>query len=226
MLGALGRFVAGESTVDEALGEAIAVALDAVPAAAMAGVTLAGERNEAKTQVSTSPRARAVDEAQYGDGVGPCLDAWREQREVYVVDVRDVATAYPSFAATAEQVGIRSTVSLPLVVGEHAVGALNLYADEAGAFDDAARRVASDVCTVAATVLAIVARHGEAVDANLQLRQAMESRAAIEQAKGILMATMRCTPDDAFDILRQQSQSENRKLREIAEELVARHSGR
>ena len=55
---------------------------------------------------------------------------------------------------------------------------------------------------------------------NEELRAALESRATIEQAKGIVMATMHCTPDEAFDLLRQQSQHENRKLRDIARDLV------
>lgn len=53
------------------------------------------------------------------------------------------------------------------------------------------------------------------------LRLAMEHRAEIEQAKGIVMANLGCGPDEAFEVLRQQSQHENRRLREIAEELVA-----
>jgi hypothetical protein len=53
-----------------------------------------------------------------------------------------------------------------------------------------------------------------------QLRQAMASRAVIEQAKGIIMATTRCDPDRAFALLVDQSQAENRKLREIAADLV------
>lgn len=52
------------------------------------------------------------------------------------------------------------------------------------------------------------------------LRKAMESRADIEQAKGIIMATMRCTADEAFDVLRQQSQHVNRKLRDVARDLI------
>jgi AmiR/NasT family two-component response regulator len=50
----------------------------------------------------------------------------------------------------------------------------------------------------------------------------MDSRAAIEQAKGIIMATTGCGPDEAFQLLVRQSQHENRKLRELAEELVTR----
>jgi hypothetical protein len=52
------------------------------------------------------------------------------------------------------------------------------------------------------------------------LRLALESRAVIEQAKGVLMATAGCTADEAFPLLRRQSQHENRKLRDVAEQLV------
>ena len=53
------------------------------------------------------------------------------------------------------------------------------------------------------------------------LRQALESRDAIGQAKGILMERQGCTADEAFDILRRGSQRENRKLREIAIDIIA-----
>ena len=54
-----------------------------------------------------------------------------------------------------------------------------------------------------------------------QLNKAMESRSAIEQASGVLMSTMRIGPDPAFAVLVAASQRENRKLREIADRLVA-----
>jgi AmiR/NasT family two-component response regulator len=54
-----------------------------------------------------------------------------------------------------------------------------------------------------------------------QLQAAMESRAVIEQAKGIVMGSRRCTAAEAFSILSRISQDTNRKLREVAAELVA-----
>jgi AmiR/NasT family two-component response regulator len=53
------------------------------------------------------------------------------------------------------------------------------------------------------------------------LRRALESRAVIEQAKGIIVARTGLSPDAAFDVLARQSQHENRKLREVAAGLVA-----
>jgi AmiR/NasT family two-component response regulator len=56
---------------------------------------------------------------------------------------------------------------------------------------------------------------------NRQLREALESRAAIEQAKGILMCQRRCGPDEAFRLLVDISQDTNVKLREVAAALIA-----
>ena len=57
------------------------------------------------------------------------------------------------------------------------------------------------------------------------LEQAMRSRATIEQAKGIIMSHHGLQPDEAFELLTRQSQQQNVKFREIAEELV-RNSAR
>jgi AmiR/NasT family two-component response regulator len=64
------------------------------------------------------------------------------------------------------------------------------------------------------------ARYRAAVLEAEQLREAMRSRAVIEQAKGVLMARRRCSPDEAFDVLREVSQTSNTKLREVARALV------
>jgi AmiR/NasT family two-component response regulator len=53
------------------------------------------------------------------------------------------------------------------------------------------------------------------------MRLAMDSRAVIEQAKGVLMAQRHVDADGAFDILRDASQRYNRKLRDIAVGIVA-----
>src|SRR5205085_4785442 len=97
-------------------------------------------------------------------------------------------------------------------------GALNFYSEQASHFDDAMAQMADGFAAQAA----IVTAYCDKADLAEHLQTAMESRAAIEQAKGVIMATMGVGPDAAFDVLRQQSQSENRKLRDLAVELVAR----
>ena len=58
-----------------------------------------------------------------------------------------------------------------------------------------------------------------------QLKEAMVSRATIEQAKGILVGAEHCTPDEAFEVLRRASQRENVKLRTIATRIVEKAAG-
>ncbi|MGI8683759.1 MAG: ANTAR domain-containing protein [Acidimicrobiales bacterium] len=99
-------------------------------------------------------------------------------------------------------------------------GGLNLYGGEAGSFDEADERLATLFASYAAAVIANVAAYASAHELAEHLQKAMESRGVIEQAKGVLMARQHCSPDEAFDILRRASHRENRKLRDIAVDLV------
>ena len=120
---------------------------------------------------------------------------------------------------------MRSTLSLPLLVGEGSVGALNFYSTKEDGFSDEDRRNSATFALQAAVVLANAQAYWDARTLNEHLAEAMRSRATIEQAKGILMAQSNVGPDAAFELLRSASQRENRKLRDIAQELVDRHSG-
>ncbi len=84
-------------------------------------------------------------------------------------------------------------------------------------------QLAGDLATAASAVLANAVAYWGAYDLSQQLTEAMQSRAVIEQAKGMLMAkSPDLSPDDAFDLLRRASQRENVKLRDIAQRIVDR----
>ena len=111
----------------------------------------------------------------------------------------------------------------PLLLADPTIfGGLNFYASEGRTFDEGDLRLAQSFAIQASTVVSNALAYWGAFDQAANLTLAMEHRAEIEQAKGILMATQRCTADEAFDLLRRASQRENRKLRDIAAELVRR----
>jgi AmiR/NasT family two-component response regulator len=88
---------------------------------------------------------------------------------------------------------------------------------------DRRHALGQELATTASVVLANVAAYWEAFELGQQLGEAMQSRAIIEQAKGILMArSPDLDADGAFDLLRKASQRENVKLREVAERIVRR----
>lgn len=219
---AIAGLLVTEATMDETLFRLLEVARDVVPAADAAGITLVDEHGEPSTPYYSDEISPHVDQAQYVCGRGPCLDAWRERRIVRVDRMADQTDRYPEFAVTATRAGIDSTLSLPLAAGAEGLGALNLYAFATAAFGEEDEVAATRVAGPLGAAVANAAAYWGAQHLADQLRGAMESRAVIEQAKGIVMGSMGCDADAAFDVLRTQSQAENRKLREIAAELVER----
>jgi GAF domain-containing protein len=114
---------------------------------------------------------------------------------------------------------VRSTLSLPLNTEDSILGALNLYSRQTGAFDGN-DQIVSVFVAHAATSLANSHAYWAAQTLSEQLQEALESRAVIEQAKGVLIAGHRVDPDDAFEMLKVRSQHENRKLRDVATGIV------
>jgi GAF domain-containing protein len=219
-LSALSRFFVGEGTLQETLQRVAGYATEAVPAAAMTGITMLVE-GRARTAVFTDPTAPEIDSAQYETGIGPCLDSFRH-RKVFRIDDTTEDDQWPPFSEAAAAYGIRSTMSIPMVANHEGIGAMNFYSRIPKGFSDDDVEAAGHFGAQAAIVLANAQAYWDAHQLSQNLATAMQSRAVIEQAKGILMGAQRCTADEAFQILVRASQRENRMLREIAEGLVGR----
>ena len=190
-----------------------------VPGVIAASVTLVSEAAPT-TPGFTGRLAWELDQQQYRLGGGPCLAAALEGEHVDVVDVR-TDPRWPAYAATASVRGSLSSLSVSLATLGGPQAALNLYAGEAGAFTDpGARRVAVRVAQSAAAGLGALRAAERATSRADGMERAMDSRAAIEQAKGILMERRRVTAATAFELLTTASQHTNRKLRDVATQLV------
>lgn len=196
------------------------LAEQAVSPAVMIGLTMLVEEKPA-TAVFTDPLAPEIDEVQYTSGRGPCLDAFRTQ-EVLVIHCTEHDERWPEFGEVAAKHGILSTMSLPMVAAGRAVGAMNFYARTDDAFGEREVEAGSKFAEQAAIVLANADAYWTAQSLSENLNEAMQSRAVIEQAKGILMAQSGLSADEAFDLLRRASQRENRKLRDVAIDIVER----
>jgi len=217
-ISALSRFFVGDATLGETLRRVSDLARAAVPSADMVGLTMMVD-GRPMTAVFTDETAAEIDSAQYDSGTGPCLDAFRKM-EVNRIEDTEADYQWPAFSAAAAAHGLRSVLSLPLVASHEGVGALNFYSRQPKAFSAEETELASVFATQAGIVLANTRAYWDAHELSEQLTEALASRATIEQAKGILMGAQRIGPDEAFQLLVRASQRENRKLREIAEELV------
>jgi GAF domain-containing protein len=217
-MAALSRFFVGDGTLEQTLQRVAEITTTAVPGADLVGITLIVEGKH-RTAVFTDEASPEIDQAQYDSGKGPCLDAFRDSRTI-AVDSTVEDGPWPEFREAAAARGVLSTLSLPLVVDQEAVGAMNLYSHQERSFDDEAQDVGGLFASQAAFVLANAAAYWDARTLSERLGDAMKSRAVIEQAKGILMATQRCDDEKAFQLLVKASQRENVKLRDVATRIV------
>ena len=220
-LASLSRFFVGDASVEDTLGALARTAVEALPGADFAGMSLWRD-GKLGTWAYTDPESPAVDQVQYDTGHGPCLDAMRYGDALVVENTTEAEPRWPRFEEECAHHGICSTASLPLLVHDESIGALNLYARTPGAFPLDVLHRARVFATSAAAVAHNSLRYHEAVALGEGLTEAMASRATIEQAKGVLMARSAIGPDEAFALLVRASQRENRPLREVAADLVAR----
>ncbi len=218
-LAALANFFVGDGTLAETLTRVVELARLAL-GADMAGVTMLAD-GEVTTAVFTDDEAPEIDVAQYRHGQGPCLEAWRRRSAVRIDDTTG-ETDWPEFSSAAAAHRVRSTLSLPLNRADEALGALNLYSFVPGHFAGYDTERAQRWAGAAATVLANAAAYNDARELGEGLRQSLVSRATIDHAIGVIMAGGGRSPEEAFQVLVRASQRENRKLRDIAAEMVAR----
>ena len=215
----LSRVLLADEGLEATLQRVADLAVRTIPGCTAAGVTLVGDDGRPETTASTSPLVLEVDARQYANGDGPCLDALRHRR-INSVDAREAAQRWPEFAGSAAEVGMRSFLASPLIAADEAIGSLNLYSESPDGFDALDDALVALFSGQASVALANARLYRSARRLSDQLQEALASRAVIEQAKGVLMGQLGVRAEVAFDLLREQSQRENRKLRDVAHTIV------
>lgn len=184
-----------------------------------------GDPAEPVLVATDSQEAQAVDGAQVMAGEGPCHDAWALGTLVTVDDLHEDGR-WPRLAAQARELPVRAAIAAPLSVADETVGALNVYSPGAGRLQGQSVTSAELIAAAVAALLREVRCRTELAEITRQLHSALESRATIDQAKGIVMAHRRCDADEAFQFLVQRSSETNVKLREVARRLVEETTAR
>lgn len=201
-------------TDPEALLEAITRgAVSDIIGADWAGISLfERHRQRLVTRAATGERVVEIDQIQYELMDGPCVESARNQRTIVANDLKAEAR-WPRFARRAVELGVYSMLSLELFSERDRFGALNLYGREPDVFDDAAE--ATGLLLAAHAALAMANQRTRS-----SLREALDVRDLVGQAKGILMERYHISNLGAFELLSTSSQNTNHKLVEVAEHLI------
>jgi GAF domain-containing protein len=214
----LGALTLREHSMESLLQQVVELTKDVMPGRPEASISLLTS-DRPTTAVFTGQLALDCDETQYGHGYGPCLHAARSGEITEVTDTRS-DTRWVDYARKAAERGALSSLSVPLPISEGMAGALNIYAREPDAFDDDSRVVAQRFVPYAGVAVSNMRDYEAARSMAVNLQTALESRAVIDQAKGILMERHKLSADQAFQVLARISMQKNIKLRLVAEELV------
>jgi GAF domain-containing protein len=214
----LSRLLLAEETLEATLGRVAGLACRTLPGCELASVTMMRE-GRPSTAVQTAPEVSTLDAAQYAAGTGPCLEAYRT-RQVVRADLAEADDRWPTFHQAAAGVEVLSVLAVPLIVADQPVGAVNLYSKTSRGFSESDEETALLFSEQAAVACANSEVYWRTYSLTEHLREALESRDTIGQAKGILMARRNCTSDEAFEALRKVSQRRNVKLREIADKVI------
>lgn len=206
----MARALLAQESVQQTLDKIVTEAVDVVEGCEAAGI-LTVEDARVRSLAATSDVVRASDRMQQETHEGPCFDATRRVHEVYrIADLEDTVERWPRYAPEARKLGIGSVMGFLLFTGEgDNQGALNLYSPWPQAFTERSEQVGWLFASHAAVALSSARTHA-------QLAHAMETRAEIGEAIGIVMERYRLTEDQAFAVLRKSSQDRNVKLREVA----------
>jgi GAF domain-containing protein len=213
----------GANRLDHFLEQLTVLGADLVDGDSSGGVTVI-EQGRTTTVASSDERTKLLDEIQYADGDGPCLQSARTGEPVTMLDI-DTETRWPAYQLLARQRGLRSSLSLPLSVGDDATGALNLYVFELHDFGDEERAALAQFRDEASRAISLALRHDQVTRENDHLHNAMASRRVIDQAIGIIMAQNRCSADDAFGVLRRASMNRNVKIQQLAVDMIRAVTG-
>ena len=214
----LGSLSLAEESLDSLLQTVVDLAKRVLPGDVDASVSVL-LADKPTTFVYTGQLALDLDESQYGRGHGPCLEAAASGHVVEITDAR-TEQRWADYMRRAVEIGSLSSLSVPLGSVEQLHAGINIYARRAAAFDADARETAARFARFAGAAAANVHAYQGARDIADNLQAALESRATIDQAKGILMERHRLTADQAFDLLARASMAANRKLRAVADHLV------
>ena len=169
---------------------------------------------------SLNELAAAIEVVQEQSQQGPCVDACRTNEMVSVADVRVEPDRWPAVSRAARAAGVVAMAGIPFSNGQATLGALNLYDVEPRHWSEAelARaRVLADMATGYVVNASHLQRERRT---NEQLRQALENRVVIEQAKGILAAQHGISVTQAFERLRGYARSHNASTRAVADAIV------
>jgi GAF domain-containing protein len=208
------RLLKTQRTLPAQLGAVVDIVKRTVPSCDAAGIVLLVDGEPTSIAV-TDRLTLEIDLVQYQTGEGPCLAAMNDG-DVVRIDILERDSQFTRFAPGALDSGLQSILSTPLTANGRSVGALNMYSTTSNAFDDRTSEAVRPMVEYAGQAIGASPLYAYSLDMVDGLVEDLESRAIIEQATGVLMASQEKTSANALDQLRDLAMRSGESMRTVA----------
>ena len=188
--------------------------------ASAAGVLLADHRGQMRFMAASDERATLLELFQVQARQGPCLEAFSRGQPVVEADLARASPRWPRFAPRAAGAGYRSVHAFPLRLRSELIGAMGLFATEAGRMDDDDLRIVQGLADVATIGLLQQRAVHRGTVLSAQLQAALDSRVTIEQAKGAIAQHRGVGVEAAFELLRSYCRNNHLRLGDVAHDVT------
>jgi transcriptional regulator with GAF, ATPase, and Fis domain len=188
--------------------------------AAAAGIALADDDGMLHVMAASSEEVRLLELLQIQIDEGPCIESYSTGSIVSDTDLQVAQLRWPRFAPEAVGRGFVAVSAIPLRLRSRVIGALNLFHATSGLLPPTDVQLAQAMADIASVAIVQDQAIRAAEVRSGQLQHALDSRVAIEQAKGMLSERAKVGMDEAFRRLRSYARSNNRRLTAVASEVV------
>lgn len=179
-----------------------------------ASVVLIAKNRQPQVMATTDTKLAELYQQQIDVSAGPLITCIADEQAISIDDVTDETRWSRDWVDQITAAGIASAIHLPLLVAGRAQAVLSLYSDQPHGFDSDDLAVAHILAEHASVAISSARR-------NVSMTQAVDARRLVGQATGILMERYHLDGDRAFEVLRRYSQHHNRKLRDVADEVIS-----
>ena len=219
-LAGFARVLTGSFGISDVLHD-LAERVTAVLGLAGAGISLCQEGELRFATAPVEPIA-ALERVQELHQRGPCIEAVEQRRTIAVPDLQDalVADRWPAYVVQAQVSGVRAVAAVPMLANDEAIGAIDLYDGSQRDWNDTDLQNARVLADIATSYLVHASELERQRRTTEQLREALESRIVIEQAKGIIAASNGISVDEAFKRLQKHSRDRNALIHDVASAVV------
>jgi GAF domain-containing protein len=189
-----------------------------------AGVMLLDDGSVLSAVAATDEPGRRLEVVQQQVGEGPCVDALTFGRTVPTTDLAADAR-WPVLVPELPDAGVRAVLGVPLHVDHVTVGSLNVYRDRPHRWAESELGALTAFGSLVEGLLHTALRAREREQLAEQLQHALDHRVVIERAVGVVMGRQNVNAVEAFNTLRRRARSAERKVADVAAELLAEIPG-